>query len=183
MNNALRDQLLKAGLVTEEQVKQLEQRPPRGRHKPGGKRPSGKRAPGGKSGGTDDLARAYAARARQEQREQAERERAEREARERRRAVKAEIQALLERHQLNQPEAEIPYRFVVGEKVKQVYVTPEQQAGLAAGELSIVLLDGKRHIVPAAVGGQVLELDPQRVVIRHEPGPDEEEDVPADLHW
>lgn len=197
MSNALRDQLLKAGLITQEQAQQAEQRPAhmpakRSERKPG--KSAGKAGPRAGRGGApksakprstpaDDLAKAYAARARAEQAERAAREAAEREAQERRRAVKAELQALVSERALNDEAAEVAYRFVVAGKVKQVYVTPEQQSRLAAGELCIVLLDGKRHIVPAEVGERVLALDPERVVVRHDPTAGTEDDVPPDIVW
>ena len=84
---------------------------------------------------------------------------------------------------MNDESADIPYRFVVAGKVKQVYVTAEQQGRLATGELAIVLLDGKRNLVPSEIGDQVIALDPERVVVRHDPSLPAEDDIPPDLVW
>jgi hypothetical protein len=177
MGESLKDQLIKAGLATEEQARKAERKPrtrkkaPRPKTKPQAK---GRAAP---KPTDSDLAAAYRARERQEQRERQQAEQAEREAAERRRRTRAEIRTLLDRERLNDPEAETPYHFAVGSKIKQVYVTDEQQVRLADGELAIVLLDGQRHLVPIEVGRRINELDPSRVVVFHddeaepEPGP------------
>lgn len=194
MSNDLRDQLLKAGLVTEEQVTKAEQQrnkpQPKPAHKSGPRKKASvrkskatpRKRPAGQSEAAD-LAKAYAAREKQERREQETQAQAAREAEARRREVKGKLRELVEQHQQNLETADIPYRFTVSGKVKQVYVTEPQRQQLAAGELSIALLDGKRHILPPEIGEQILALDPERVVIRHDPSTAAEDDIPEDLVW
>lgn len=196
MSNDLRDQLLKAGLVTEDQVAKAEQKrshtqgkPPKDRgarkkpvRKPR-KRPTNKGSQGAGGAESADLAKAYAAREKAERREQEARAQAAREAEARRREVKGKLRELVERNQQNRDDADIPYRFTISGKVKQVYVTEPQRRMLAAGELCIALLDGKRHILTPEIGEQILALDPERVVVRHDPNADSEDDIPEDLVW
>lgn len=196
MNNALRDQLLKAGLVTEQQVKKADEKrtaPKRKGKKNAGKpaRKQGSKAPAKKSNPEMDLASAYAARNQQERREREAAERAKREAAARKKAIKNEIRDLVRRHQVNKPEADTPYNFLVGDKIKRVYVTPEQNSALARGELAIVFQDGKRCLIPAESAARIHELDPERIIIRNTPeAPDTGKDdpyagyeVPDDLMW
>ncbi len=195
MNNALRDQLLKAGLVTEQQVKKADEKrtTPRKGKKPAGK-PARKQAPQARAKKPNpemDLASAYAARNQQERREREAAERAKREAAARKKAIKNEIRDLVRKHQVNNPEADTPYNFLVGDKIKRVYVTPEQNTALARGELTIVFQDGKRCLIPAATAAKIHELDPERIIIRNTPEDANEQkddpyagyEVPDDLMW
>ena len=192
----IRDQLLKAGLVTEEQVRDAREpakkrrgTAPAGkkgkpaRRKPG--KPSRPAASGGRDPGNVDLAEAYRLRAREERRarEQAERER--REAERQRKANRARIAELIREHSQNDDTADQPYHFSVGDKVKQVQVTRDQLKALAGGELAITFLEGRRHLIPAAIADQIHALDPGKLVIRHErDAPDRaEDDIPDDLMW
>ncbi|MCG5494791.1 DUF2058 family protein [Ectothiorhodospira variabilis] len=190
----LRDQLLKAGLVTEEQAQKAEEvqsRPPRAR--------DGRPARGGGGQGRSDNRKGGAARtkkARPQGRPDKPRRAPEREARApasapdrparpsrghqgqpspQARALKQELRELIAAHRVNQDQAEQPYHFQVGQTIKHLYVTEQQQTQLAEGQLCIAFLDGRRHLLPAVIGRQILERDPNRTVVF--PGePDEEAD-------
>lgn len=139
----------------------------------------------------DDLAAAYAARQRQERKDKQEAEQRRREAAAAKKAMKSKLQALIRDNLLNDPNAEIAYNFTVGDKVKRIYVTAEQQRKLVAGELAIAFLDGKRNLVPAQIGDEILKLDPERTVVRNASGNEKtaEDDayqdhpIPDDLMW
>ncbi|ANB02184.1 DUF2058 family protein [Ectothiorhodospira sp. BSL-9] len=189
----LRDQLLKAGLVTEEQAQKAEEvqnRPSRAR--------DGRPARGGGQGRSDNRkgGAARTKKARPQGRTDKPRRAPEREARApasapdgparpsrgnrgqpspQARALKQELRELIAAHRVNQDQAEQPYHFQVGQTIKHLYVTEEQQAQLADGQLCIAFLDGRRHLLPAVIGRQILERDPSRTVVF--PGePDEEVD-------
>ncbi len=186
MSNSLRDQLLKAGLVSEEDVQKARSRKPASGK--GKRRAKAKSRPPREK---DDLAAAYAARQRQERQEKQEAERRQREAAAAKKALKGKLQALVKDNLLNDPTADIAYNFTVGEKVKRIYVTAEQQRKLMAGELAIAFLDGKRNLVPAHIGEKILQLDPERTVFRNasedeasaEDDPYRDHPIPDDLMW
>jgi len=185
----LKEQLLKAGLITEAQARAASRpKPPSPRHgRKAGK--GGRRGPRPDKRSTDtsaaeiDLAQAYRLRAGEERREREAAEQARREAERRRKANRARIAQLIRDHLQNDAGAELNYHFTVRDKVKQVRVTPGQLAALAAGELAITFLDGQRCLIPAAVAEEIATLDPDKLVVRHAPDAGEADGVPDDLLW
>lgn len=184
----LKEQLLKAGLITEAQARAASQPKPPSRHdRKTGKGDRQAPRPGKRS--TDatsaeiDLAQAYRLRAGEERREREAAEQARREAERRRKANRARIAQLIRDHLQNDPGAELNYHFTVRDKVKQLRVTPEQLGALAAGELAITFLDGRRCLIPAGVAEEIAALDPDKLVVRHAPDAGEADGVPDDLLW
>lgn len=187
MRNALQEQLLKAGLATEEQLEkaqQARQRPrPKARKKPKS-RPRPK--PAARQGTAPDLKAAWDARQKAEQEEAAEKARLKA----RRKANRKKIRKLIANNTLNIEEAEIGYQFIIGSNIKKVYVTGAQRQQLLAGELAITFLDGKRCVITRTVADEVLQLDPGKVMViqaREENKAEDEEyagfEVPDDLTW
>lgn len=186
MKNALQEQLLKAGLATEDQLA----RPKPNRRKKSQQRQRKKPASGGSRDNRrprddSDLARAWAAR------QKAEREEAERRKRlkAQRKANRARIRQLTLDNCLNADDADIPFQFMVGSNIKNIYVTAEQREQLLAGALRITFQDGRRCLIPAAIALQIHELDPEKLIIDpsavEESADDEYADfkVPDDLIW
>jgi uncharacterized protein YaiL (DUF2058 family) len=147
MGLSLRDQLLQAGLVTEQQVQRAE-RDQRQQHF---KAPRGKRrvAPGptpaqlaAQKAAAEKAARdAEANRRKQEKLE--------------RRAKFAEIKQLVAAHQLPRVETEDFYNFQDGARIRRIEVTPQLRAQLVGGQLAIVRSEGRFAFVPAAIGEQI----------------------------
>lgn len=187
MKNALQEQLLKAGLATEDQVRKAvkkPRRPPVNRPaKPKNRKPEKKRSDNHGS----DLKRAYDARKNLENQEKQQKEKLAAQ----RKANRKKIRVLIADNTLNKPDAEISYRFIVGSSIKNVHVTAEQQKQLLAGELAITFLDAKRCILPRAIADEIKSLDPKKAIVIHSPAdqPDSDHDrysefeVPDDLHW
>ena len=186
MKNALQEQLLKAGLATEDQLA----RPKPNRRKKSQQRHRKKPASGGNrntrgSRNDSDLARAWAAR------QKAEREEAERKKRlkAQRKANRTKIRRLTLDNCLNVDDADIPFQFMVGNNIKNIYVTAEQREQLLSGALRITFQDGRRCLIPAAIATQIHELDPEKLIIDpsavEESADDEYADfkVPDDLIW
>ncbi len=179
MSSTLREQLLKAGLVTEKQVKAVEQ--PHQKPKPQSKKhpppvPEQKRV-------ADQAQAAKAARDAQlnKQRQQAADAKA--------RAL--EIKALVEQNKLPKKlESEDRFNFVAGKKLRFILVDPAMREGLNNGSLFIIRYDGKSEIVPAAIAEKIRERD-ERAVVKLGSGetPVDENDpykdfvVPDDLKW
>ena len=145
MANSLQEQLLKAGLVTERQVRDTRQTQRKDRK-------SGK--------AQDDSGRQAAAKRRQEQ---VERDRAlneKKDAERRERELRVQIRDLVLAASLNQDKAEVAYNVVHGSKVRRIYVTPEQRDGLVAGTLAVATARGRHHVVPRDVAEKIVGMMP-----------------------
>jgi uncharacterized protein YaiL (DUF2058 family) len=130
---SLRDQLLKAGLVTEEQVKKTEAQAKKSKHKQNKNRTLA----------AEEAVRKAEER-RQQEAEQAQKRERDRQLNEQREAVKrrrenaARIKQLIAGKRVNDANAEIPYNFQAGRAVRKVRVTEKQKTQLALGRLGIV---------------------------------------------
>lgn len=147
MSLSLRDQLLKAGLVSEQQVQRAEReqrqqqyKAPRGKQKPPpGPTPAQLAA---QKAAAEKLARdAEANRRKQEKLE--------------RRAKYAEIRQLVAAHQVPRVETDDFYNFQDGPQIRRIEVNPDLRARLVAGALAIVRCEGRFAFVPAEIGEQI----------------------------
>src|SRR5690606_9150683 len=147
MSLSLRDQLLKAGLVTEQQVQRAEREqrqqhykaPRNERRKPPGPTPAQIAA---QKATAEKAARdAEANRRKQEKLE--------------RRDRYAEIRKLVAAHQLLRVETEDFYNFQDGAQIRRIEVNPDLRARLVAGQLAIVRCEGRYSFVPAGIGEQI----------------------------
>ena len=177
--SSIRDQLLKAGLVTEEQVKQAETKPkpkPNRNNKPAVGQPTRhkKAKPNAakasaKKRELTDLERFYQERDSTDKAEKAEQEKQRKEAARIRKEKRAKIGSLIKNNLFNDETAELRYNFVVGSSVKYLFVTEAQQEQLSKGELAVVFLGEKRCLIPAEIGRQIKEVESSRLVIFSEP--------------
>jgi uncharacterized protein len=183
VSSTLREQLLKAGLVTEKQVKAAEQTQPgaprpkqQSRHKPPPP-PSPERIAAEKA--------AAAKAARDAQLNKQRREAAEAKAR----AI--EIKQLIEQHKLPKKlESEDRFNFVAGKKLRFILVDAAMREGINNGSLFIIRYDGKSEVVPAEIANRIRERDERAVVKLNETAPTADENdpykdfvVPDDLKW
>lgn len=180
MSSTLREQLLKAGLVSEKQVqaseqKQRQQKPP-SRHKPPPPPSEQKRA-------VDQQQAAKAARDAQLNKQR--KEAAEAKAR----AI--EIKQLVEQNKLPKVlESEDRFNFIAGKKLRFILVDAALREGLNKGTLFIIRYDGRSEVVPAAIAERIRERDERAVVKLNDPGAQADENdpykdfvVPDDLKW
>jgi uncharacterized protein YaiL (DUF2058 family) len=182
MSLSLRDQLLKAGLVSEQQVQRAE----RDQRQQQFKAPRDKRRPppgptpaqlAAQKAAAEKLARdAEANRRKQEKLE--------------RRAKHAEIRQLVAAHQLPRVETEDFYNFQDGPQIRRIEVTPELRERLVAGQLAIVRCDGRYAFVPAAIGEAIGARVPRALQHLNRPDAQPAADdpykdfaVPDDLMW
>ncbi len=181
MSLSLRDQLLKAGLVTEQQAQRAEREQrqkdytaPRGRKKPTG--PSPQELAAQRLAAEKVAKDAELNRRKQEKLE--------------RRAKFAEIKQLVAAHQLPRVETEDFYNFQDGTNIKRVPVNPALREQLVCGTLAIVRCEGRYAFVPAAVGEQVRARVERALIHHNKPvAPPSDDDpykdyvVPDDLVW
>lgn len=177
MANSLQDQLLKAGLVNEQQVKQAKT-----------KQRKGKRAGGGQSAES-------AARSAEAQQAAAEKRRHDQELNRRReeeRQRKADLVALwqlVHDSRVSRGNGDIAYNFADGAALKRLYVKAEQQQAIASGKLAIVRHDDFYELVPPSVAERAEAVDPPTLVVWNRPQQTHPDDpyagfeVPDDLMW
>ena len=75
-----------------------------------------------------------------------------------------QVATLINGNLQNVDDAEIRYNSVVGDNIKYLYVTEQQQQDLADGALAITFL-GKRCLIPLETAQQILALDPDKLVV------------------
>lgn len=174
MAGSLKDQLLKAGLVSAKQVKQSQHQQRKTRGQPNA----------AQSGA--ELQRA------QQEKVQRDRElNQQRQQEAERKAVAAQIRQLIEANRLEKIDGETPYNFVDGTKIKRIHVTPEIHAQLVRGVLHIAKLGGRHHLVNAETADKIRQRDPLRVISPIAPAPAQSDEndpyadyqVPDDLMW
>lgn len=168
--SSLSDQLLKAGLVTEEQVKKATEKPKKSKKRTPHTRSNNQSK--NKSSTTrkkakesSDLAQFYKQRASVERKEKQEAERKKQEEARIKKETNAKIKKLLTDNKVNDDSADIRYNFVVGTTIKYLFVTEKQQQQLADGALAISFLGGNRVLIPAEIGQQIQQLNPNKIVI------------------
>ncbi len=145
MGNALQDQLLRAGLVNDKQLKKARKekvKDERRTQAPAGNSPQANERP--------DHQRL------QQQKAERDRElnRLRQEGIEQKAAV-AQVRQLIEAHREANEPGDRPYNFVVDGKVKRLYVSDATSRKIAAGRLAIVTVDGKYELVAADVAEKV----------------------------
>lgn len=179
MGDSLRDQLLKAGLVDEKQVKGAKKakykKAKQQRHKKAvtvdGNKLQAKRALEEKAARDRELNRKLQEEATQ-------------------RAIHAQIRQLIEQNRQPKDDGDLVYKFTDNKTIKSVQVSEAMRRELSDGRMAIVSLDERYEIVPAAVAEKVAARDEKRVILHNTPAPRGDEDdpyseyqVPDDLTW
>ncbi len=183
MANSLQEQLLKAGLVSQQKAKQTKT----------DKRKDAK----ARGQAPDPAAEERRRRAAQAQAEKAQRDLAlnrERQEAARRAALANELRQLIHAHRVTRDRGELAFNFADGKALKRIYVTAEQQRDLADGRLAVVRQDHFYELIPDEIAGKVRERNPELVVFHNRRQPEavtpaDAEDpyagyeVPDDLIW
>lgn len=184
MSNDLRDQLLKAGLVTEDQVKAAETRPPR--EPRASQKPSGKKS---KKARPPQAAKAAPARRKRPNNKPAAPAQTPSPTPHLDKAQREVVRTFLREKRQNATDAPLPYNFLDGRAVKKLWITSEQQTALASGELVIVSRNDRHYLIGKEDSEHLLTLDPKAVIIRADARSEEEDPaykdhpVPDDLVW
>jgi len=147
----LRDQLLKAGLVSEEQVRQAEKQRRKQQKSPAAAAAAQKKAA--------ERAREQAAKVARDQ-ELNRRNAAKAEAK----AREAQVRQIVEQNRLPKSESHDYYAFQDGKHVRRIAVDEGQRGLISRGELVIVRYDKSYALLPAAAAARVRERDPRAVI-------------------
>ena len=194
MSDSLKDQLLKLGFKHAAPVKPRPERderaPARGAKSTAPTAPS-RKVQRARPAAEMDLAKAFAIRAQKEKDERIEAERLRQDEARRRREGKAKLTEFLQTARRNDDKAEIARHFEYGGKIRRIYVNADQLKALNAGELAVVQLAGRYHLVSSEDGVQAETLLPGSLALSAgtaEPAVPEGYDdpkfqVPDDLVW
>ena len=174
MSNPFQEQLLKAGLVSKQQVKQVNKEKQKKKKQQNSKKP---------------LVDEAALRAQKAAQEKAQRDRElnqKKQQQARARAVSAEINQLIQRDD----SCDLVYNFEHDKKVKRIYINQQMKQQLIDGTLALARIDGRYELVPLSVADKIKQRNEKRVII-FEPEqnqPDEDDpyadfQVPDDLIW
>lgn len=181
MSDNLRDQLLKAGVVSKKKATQVERQEHRKQHL---------QKKGQKPAGTDAQQRAAAARAQAAKVERDRELNRQRQAEAEAKARTAAITQLIEQHQLPLPEGDDYFNFTAEGKVRRIAVNAALRSRLGRGEVVIVRHAGRTALVPADVAARIRDLDPGAPVAYGPVGDSTDENdaykdfvVPDDLRW
>lgn len=179
MSSSLREQLLKAGLVSSDQVKKADSAQRKQKHQ----FKKDKR-----------IAREVTAKKQAEQKQQLEQEQAkraydrslnlQRDAKQKRREQLASIRQLLIQHRQNKADAELAYNFQAGKVVRKVRVTEQQKQQLGAGRLGIVRNPQDEFdfvLLPRPVALKIAAIEERALVLLYDEG--SEEDDWGDIEW
>ena len=181
MSDSLRDQLLKAGLVSEKQARQAERETSQQQYRQG-KRPKKDRAASTSPAPGPGIA-AKAERDRELNRRRQERAEAK--------ARQAELRQLLEQLRVPKPESDDYFNFVDGGKVRRVPVDAALRERIMRGEVLIVRCGGRYELLPANSAERIRERHADALVrLEQQAGGQSEHDdwykhfeVPDDLVW
>jgi uncharacterized protein YaiL (DUF2058 family) len=166
MGNSLKEQLLKAGLVSKKQVKKVKHEERVTKHKKKGKKPS----PENKESSIAREERlAYEERNRELNRKRNE------EKKRRENAAQVRQLILTNRLTLEDRDDDEPYNFVVGKRIKKLFLSEKIINQLTSGQLAIVKLEGKFEIVPASAARQIAERNRKTLLVFNEGGKSEED--------
>lgn len=163
MGNSLRDELLKVGLVSEERPEKP-RRPRRGKTAQGKKR---KKSPPPPANAQTNAASPHVLRENQRRTARFVRDATlggGSVAENAKKALRRKIEDLLKSDRLNDAQAAIAYHFVKGKRIKRVYVTEDQRAGLTSGAIVVAALEGNHHLLTLSAAEQLLTLAPHTVV-------------------
>lgn len=152
MSMSLREQLLKAGLVTEKQARQAEKQQYQGsKQKVGKKAPPRELTPAAKQAQAVKAARDQELNRRQQEKAAA-------------KARVAQLKQLIEQHRVPRVESDDWYNFVVEGKIRRIPVDAALRERLVRGELAVVRCDGQYDLVPVSQLDRIRERDPGAVV-------------------
>jgi len=178
VGNSLRDQLLEAGLVDKQQVKQVR----------ASKRKQNKQVGGKERADAEGRQRARQAAAEKARRDNELNRRRREEAR--RKAEANELRQLIHANRIPRGEGDLAYSFLDGGSIKRIYVTADQQRRLAQGRLAVVRQDTGFELVSPETAERILARDERLVVLLNKPGDAGDENdayadyqVPDDLMW
>lgn len=182
MSNPFQEQFLKAGLVSQQQVKKAQQDKSK-QHKQKPKQP--KKAP------VVDEAKLKARQLAEEQANRARELNIKKEEQARQKALSAEINQLIKEHYIKRDDnCDIAYNFEHNGKVKHIYINAEMKQQIINGKLGIARIEGRYELVPQTIAEKIQQRNEKRIVLFKEESQTVDENdpyaayqIPDDLMW
>jgi uncharacterized protein len=154
---SLRDQLLQAGLVNEQQVKEAERQAQRKQYQGQKQQPRAQRnGPTPQEIAAKKQADAKAARDQELNRKQLEKAQ--------RKAVYAQIRELVSQNRIVRPDVEETYNFIDGGKIRRIRADAALRERITRGEVVLVRCEGRYELVLPAIAEKIRERDARAVV-------------------
>jgi len=178
MSNPFQEQLLKAGIVSKQQVQQANKDKYKKKKQAKGKQPAGETKSAAQQAAEEKARRDRELNKRKQ--EQA-----------RQKAVSAEIDQLIRDNCIARDEAcDIAYNFEHNQKVKQIYINADMKQQIIRGKLGIARIQGRYELVPLSVAEKISQRNDKRVILfSDQPASSDEDDayadykIPDDLMW
>jgi uncharacterized protein len=181
---SLRDQLLKAGLVNEQQVKEAERQAQRKQYQGQKHQPRAQRnGPSPQEIAVKKQAEAKAIRDQELNRKSQEKAQ--------RKALYAQIRELVAQNRIVRPDVEETYNFIDGGKVRRIRADAALRERITRGDVMLVRCEGRYELVLPGIAEKIRERDARAVVAHSQPAAATEvvdeayKDfvVPDDLMW
>ena len=181
---SLRDQLLKAGLVNEQQVKEAERQAQRKQYQGQKHQPRARRnGPSPQEIAAKKHAEAKAVRDQELNRKSQEKAQ--------RKALYAQIRELVTQNRIVRPDVEETYNFIDGGKVRRIRADAALRERITRGDVMLVRCEGRYELVLPDIAEKIRERDARAVVAQTQPAAAAEvvdeayKDfvVPDDLMW
>ena len=177
MSNALRDQLLKAGLADAKKVKKVKKE----KHQ--------LKTQAGKKTVPDNQTATLAQQAKAEQVERDRELNRQKQAELAQKAIAAQVKQIIETNAISS-KGDVGFNFVDGKLVKKLYVSSKLHDELSRGLVAIARLAEQYILIPAQVAEKVMQRDAASIVLLNttQQQPDEDEpyadyQIPDDLMW
>lgn len=184
MSNALRDQLLKAGLVNDKQAKKAAKEQRKEANQRHGQQQNRQ---------AEEEARREAQRAQQEKAERDRQLNQQRQQAAAEKALSAQVRQLADTNQVPDADGDIAFNFTDGANVKRIYVNEPARKRLSDGLLAIIKVDGRYRLVPRETAEKIRTRLPSSLILLNEPkrtgkpaaadDPYAGFEVPDDLMW
>lgn len=179
MGNAFQDQLLKAGLVTKQQVKKAQSTSNK------------KKKQRSKKDKSIDENKLKAQQALKEKADHDKELNKRKEEQAKQKAISAEIDQLITANCIKRSdECEIIYNFEHRKKINRIYVNDDLKKQIIDGKLGIARIEGRYELVPKIIAEKIQQRNEKRIIlftyeeqITDENDPYAEFQVPDDLVW
>jgi len=186
MADSLQDQLKALGLAKEKKpARKKVQSRHNGPGKPRAGKPNRTNSRAKSDGGEMALGKAWALREREEKQSVEQARARKREEDRKRREINKAIREVVKTNRLNSKDADVARNFMFRERIRKIYVTPEQHKALGEGSLGLVYLSGGYHVLDQEHIEAVRKIAADHIVDLNSKDEGDEEDfpVPDDLTW
>lgn len=180
MSNPFQEQLLKAGVVSKQQVQKVNQ-----------EKNQKKKQQRSKKEVVVDEAKLKARKAAEEKAVRDRELNKKKDEQARQKAISIEINQLIENNLIKRDDScEIVYNFEHAKKVKRIYVNEEMKQQIIQGKLGIARIEGRYELVPKTIAEKIQQRNENRVVLisieeqkTDENDPYADYQIPDDLTW